>query len=340
MCTVPLTSTSGCIGAMNEESLTKALNKLFDGSKNSISVFQQQQDHTVENHKNAFAFAIPTFQTSKDFAKRNSNLISFPQDMKVIRDTLRTVRNCFPNSSVYISSAYLNPTPLLMSAIEKFSSSSNKNDSHNSLNQSQNDNDKVQKRRKDGGASFLLSASPTSHGFRPKNKDDAVNGSGRDWIPSVFLKLAEDIHFKIKQNGGKILLYHREGYTFHAKGIWVTSGCDTSSRSYLEGEKGKSLGEAEIADPESDLIASIIGSSNFGSRSEVLDWESNCLLVLNPSACDKKSNNVKAAIAGDWNNMLKDCLDLGSREDLKSSSTMSVNDLLSNVATQIARKFF
>lgn len=320
-----VTSTPGNIG-MNEESLIKALNELFDGSKNSLSISEQQlllkqQEYKEENHKKTFAFAIPTFQMSKDFVKRNSNIISFPQDVDVIGDMLCTTWNCSPHSCVYVSSAYLNPTPFFMSAIEKFGSSSTK----------------------DGGASFLLSASPTSHGFKPKKKNDAVNGNGKGWIPSVFLNLAEEIHSKIKHNGGKILLYHREGYTFHAKGIWVTSGLSSSiknTQSSLGVDKDKSLEEGRIVNPESDLIASVIGSSNFGSRSEMLDWESNCLLVMNPSVCDKKANDAKAAIAGDWNNMLKHCIELGSREDLKSTSDMSMNGMLSKVAIQIARKFF
>ena len=236
-----------------------------------------------------------------------------------------TVLDCYHKSKVHVSSAYLNPTPFLMSAIEKFGSKNNDSSS-------QTDKENID------GAAILLSASPKSHGFKQKEKEDAVNGSGRGWIPSAFLKLAEELHTKIAQNGGKILLYERDGFTFHAKGIWLTSG--DSGFTFEHSPTNTSPHNCKIHAPESNLLATIFGSSNFGSRSEALDYESNCIVVINPSSHGENATKAKNELAVDWNSMLDYSMELGSKKDLQSDQSKSISTFIRDVALQVARKFF
>ncbi len=304
---------------MDEKSLTDSLNQLFDGTMYKTNIDPYDDNDVI-------VYAIPTFQPSKSFLKNNQ--LSFMQDIEVTRNILFTTKKYFPKASVYISSAYLNPTTFMMKALEKFG-----------LKDGQCDN-------KNGGSAYLLSAAPSSHGFKQK-KNDAVNGSGKGWVPSVFLRLAEEISSKINPNGGKILLYDRDGFTFHAKGLWLTSGCtsttssnNNSMKENLNDDSQLRIESCQIDESENDLVASIIGSSNFGSRSELLDWESNCILVMNPVSKNEKVVNLKNAVAGDWNSMLKHCVEFGSRDDLKAGSQMNANWFISKMATKLARKYF
>ncbi len=314
----------------NESSLNDAIIKHFNGS-DSYPIIDQQNHHNhhIESNDNneTFAYAIPTFQPSQRFLKRHNFTIT--QDVDVIRNIILCAKKYYPTSSLYISSAYLNPTPLLMSAIEQF----------------------ITRSKDESSLAFFLSAAPKSHGFKPKKKD-TVNGSGRGWIPSVFMKMAEDVHLKLSLNGGgKVLLYEREGYTFHAKGLWLTSSSSSSSPcddnsinddSNSLYHSAKKTDEKEIVQPENNLLVSVVGSSNYGSRSEILDFESNCILVMNPMADSTKAKEAKVAIANDWNSMLEYHVEYGSREGLgvddHSSSTVKAFAL--GVVKQLVRRFF
>lgn len=315
-------SSNGARSELNEASLSNALSKLFDGSNSLVPSDNPGTNSCVEE---AFAYAVPTFQPSQSFLERNT--LSFPQDIEVIRNLLFSTWDCFSNSKVHLSSAYLNPTPLFMSALGKYGSKKTDNPT----------TDQVDKER-ENGAAFLLSAAPSSHGFKQKNKDDAVNGSGRGWVPSVYLKLAEEVNAKFSHGGGKLLLYERDGFTFHAKGIWLTSG--TGSKVLKQSSINNLQEKCKISEPENNLIATVVGSSNFGSRSEIIDFESNCILVMNPHIKNEKATNVKRAIAGEWNSMLNYCVELGSRPDLKIDKATDMIGFVRDAALQVVRKFF
>jgi len=110
--------------------------------------------------------------------------------------TSNTANNNY-DIAVRISSAYLNPTPFLMSALERFRDVT------------------------------LMTAAPISHGFAPKKTKTAKtkangttmegkeevtkgdggssSGKGRGWIPSVLIQLAKEAAEKILPNGGKVI---------------------------------------------------------------------------------------------------------------------------------------
>mmetsp|Transcript_17518 Transcript_17518/g.20909 ORF Transcript_17518/g.20909 Transcript_17518/m.20909 type:complete len:204 (-) Transcript_17518:11-622(-) len=116
------------------------------------------------------------------------------------------------------------------------------------------------------------------------------------------------------------MLYEPKGWTFHAKGLWLTttssSNSTVASNLSEEGDVGVKDGGASrnrgggvdsSAIPndndeaqnrmtttdydDSIMLASIVGSGNFGSRSENLDFESNCILVVNPSYTKSSSSS-------------------------------------------------
>ncbi len=98
-------------------------------------------------------------------------------------------------------------------------------------------------------------------------------------------------------------MYEREGRTFHAKGIWVTANDANSINDSSIGSH-----HPEIIQSPSSLLATIIGSSNYGARSEDLDVESNCIIVFKDDSSndDNGCRNVKRAAAAEWNQMCKE----------------------------------
>ena len=166
----------------------------------------------------------------------------------------------------------------------------------------------------------------------------------------VFMKLVEDVHSKISLSHeyGKVLLYEREGYTFHAKGLWLTSstssGSSISDRTMNDNDNGSVYNSKRVMNPENDLLVSVVGSSNYGSRSEILDFESNCILVMNPLANSTNAKQAKRAIANDWNSMLEYHVEYGSRDDLgmnnKRSSSASFEAFALGIVKNIVRRFF
>ncbi|CAB9497967.1 CDP-diacylglycerol--glycerol-3-phosphate 3-phosphatidyltransferase, mitochondrial [Seminavis robusta] len=121
----------------------------------------------------------------------------------------------------------------------------------------------------------FLTAGRTSHGFAPKKK---AGNKGKDWIPTVFETLSRDACQHLE--AAKLLYYERPGWTFHAKGLWL--------------EEGKMTHGAKTS-----VVAAICGSGNYGARSETLDVESNCVLII-PSG-----SPLQQPLKQEWTNMLE-----------------------------------
>ena len=138
------------------------------------------------------------------------------------------------------------------------------------------------------------------------------NGQGRDWIPNAFSQIAYDVSAGIKRGG--VLYWYRPSWTFHSKGIWITS-CQKCH------DKQDNRNDY-YCDPHL-LRATILGSSNFGQRSEKLDVESNAIIIMNPllqNTGPKGLNfSVKRAFANDWNQLTKYAI---SQNTMHSSSIM------------------
>jgi len=157
------------------------------------------------------------------------------------------------DSSVRLASAYLNPTPSMLKSLGNIPHFD------------------------------LLTAGPKSHGFAPK---PGVKRKG-DFVPHIFMEIARELRQKLS-SGGRLHWYERDGWTFHAKGLWVMQG-------------------------ETTLVAAMVGSGNYGYRSYVRDVESNVLLVF-----PKTSSELQSMLSEEWNNMTSEHTD-HSPKDLNTS---------------------
>jgi len=247
----------------SQEVLLDSLSNLMDGSDNS-EVLQDESSDIV-------SYAVPTFQAPRGFFQ---SALPFFSDVEVTRNLLLTALELDPASTVRLSSAYLNPTPNFMYVLSKFGTTPSCSSGT-------------------FGAAHLMTAGGTSHGFAPKKKKIAGHGNGRDFIPSVFDELSREAAQHIIPNGGKVLLYERRGWTFHSKGLWLNFGSE--NQDVVNNKR------AYIMDPQ-NVTAHILGSGNYGSRSEFLDVESNLILVM-PDRNTKNSTPLKNSLANEWNDM-------------------------------------
>ncbi|KAK1741943.1 CDP-diacylglycerol--glycerol-3-phosphate 3-phosphatidyltransferase [Skeletonema marinoi] len=242
------------------------------------------------------AYAIPTFQMPNSILGRP---FQFQSDNDASRDLLLAAVESDQDMSVRLSSAYLNLTPRLRSVLTMFGN------------------------KRGGGAPYVLTAGAMSHGFAPKKQTKSKqNNVGivdkiKSSIPEAFLTLVKEASQSIIACGGKVLLYERQGWTFHAKGVWITANDTNTSRQEL------------INDPTS-VVSTIIGSGNYGARSEDLDVESNCVIVFNEQS---KGEPIQQSVANDWNNMCEHSTvteDLDFRDDVNN---------LTNIVVQFMKKF-
>ena len=222
------------------------------------------------------AYAVPTFQMPGSYLRRP---FQFQSDNNATRDLLLAAVESDQAMSVRLSSAYLNLTPRLRSILTMFGN-----------------------RR--GGAPYVLTAGAMSHGFAPKkNINSNQNNIGlvgriKASIPNAFLTLVREASQSLISCGGKILLYERPGWTFHAKGVWITANdTDTSRR--------------ELIDDSASVVSTIIGSGNYGVRSEDLDVESNCIIVFNEQ---RKSKSIQQYVANEWNSMCEQSMEPGEHD--------------------------
>mmetsp|Transcript_3272 Transcript_3272/g.4753 ORF Transcript_3272/g.4753 Transcript_3272/m.4753 type:complete len:487 (-) Transcript_3272:142-1602(-) len=277
--------------------LLGSLSNLLDGSNDDALV---KREHVDENE--VIAYAIPTVQIptslcpasshtptnvaqqQREVEENEEKVFPFPLDTTVTKNLLLAALECDPkNASVRLSSAYLNPTMSLMSVLKMFGSE-------------RGDVDGV------GGAAYLLTAGPKSHGFASKtdreektggNKsigdydDDrrkeeiatvaTGNGPGRGWIPKAYTEIVKEAASQLVSRGGKVLLYEKMFWSFHAKGLWLSL---PSSSPFLENENVETEKINSYIYDQSAIRATIVGSGNYGARSEYWDVESNCILIM------------------------------------------------------------
>lgn len=244
-----------------KQQLESSLTRLFV-DETQAAIPDSCNDRASQDH---IAYAIPTFQVPNSFLGRP---FQFQSDNDACRDLLLAAVESDQDMSVRLSSAYLNLTPRLRSILTLFGN-------------------------KRGGAPYVLTAGAMSHGFAPKKQTKAnQNNVGlvdriKSSIPEAFLTLVKEASQSIIACGGKVLLYERAGWTFHAKGVWITANDSDTSRREL------------IHDPTT-IVSTIIGSGNYGARSEDLDVESNCIIVFNEQ---NKTEPTQRSVANDWNNM-------------------------------------
>jgi len=277
----------------NIEELLIKYNEIYS-KKNDRSIYGNQHgkpDEQTINHRNSVvAHAIPTLSFPRSMLPRTKSTSAtvgplkrrppLPNDSDIIKDMI----NILPHSSnnvarggsgcwIGLSSAYLNPTEGLINVFRNFT---NKNLGNGKL--------------------AFLTAGGVSHGFAPK-----VGTEGevtKNWIPQAYLLLCRQLSEMLKS---RVFLFEDEGWTFHAKGLWLCTGQSSrtnngkdSKHDLIGGGNGKTL------------QAIVVGSGNYGSRSENLDLESNCVVILNDEEGEFEKENVKVVREDwidDWNRM-------------------------------------
>jgi len=208
--------------------------------------------------ENVVAFAIPTLQLPPHVTKSCKD-VQIPQDSAVLDSLLRELLHLQHESTkrfrVRLSSAYLNLVESFRILIDELDSD-------------------------------LLTAGSLSHGFKAKKKE---GNKGKPWIPTVFREISLDLSRK-----SRVWLYMREGWTFHAKGLWISVDED---------------GQDSTIEDEGSLCALVHGSSNFGARSTYRDMESNLILLIPPKETPDR-DAVKQAFATEWNELLSYAVEL------------------------------
>ena len=179
------------------------------------------------------AYAVPTFHAPPSYVRRFK---MFRNDHRVLQSLLKEASNQQHPLECRIATAYLNPTDAFLRALEPLQQTT------------------------------FLTAGRVSHGFKPKPK---AGNKGREWIPTVFEHSAQLASQKL--GNAYVAYYNRPDWSFHAKGIWLTSGL-------VEGERMIRL-------PSNAAVYAVThGSSNYGQRSAYRDMESNLVMVLPESS--------------------------------------------------------
>ena len=172
------------------------------------------------------------------------NLGDIPSDHQVIQALLQAASA----SDIRLASAYLNPTDDMLQALSR------------------------------SNRVHLLTAGHLSHGFKPKRNTSTTSMRTR-YVPGMFDTLARH---SIPQENSKIHLwyYQRPDWTFHAKGLWMSSPAAGDNHSL----------------PEDSLLHAVThGSGNYGYRSAMRDMESNLVLVL------PEASPLQTAFRDEWN---------------------------------------
>lgn len=103
----------------------------------------------------------------------------------------------------------------------------------------------------------------TSNGFSPKKIQDGGGGGAgkrRSCITDAFAKLTRNVEIENFPQGGNICLYELEDWTFHAKGLWLST-TKSNEEGSLEKDDDDDAAAAMLYD--TDLVfESVVGLGN------------------------------------------------------------------------------
>lgn len=235
------------------------ISKRRDLQKSLEELFAPHPDNAAlesdDDCNNIVAYAVPTFQAPRNYFPTTS-CIDHERALQRLLFEASALATAHSRNKLCarIATAYLNPTP---SFLETLASTC---------------------------VAWFLTAGRISHGFAPKNPSDCVSHNenvSRDWrIPNAFVHAAQQVVKMLQRleahrndptlsaSRNRISFYQRPGWTFHAKGLWLS----------IDNAPYQAL-----LSPSADLWAVTHGSGNFGERSATRDMESNLLLVFSES---------------------------------------------------------
>jgi CDP-diacylglycerol---glycerol-3-phosphate 3-phosphatidyltransferase len=240
----------------------------------------QNETPLAIDDEHIIAYAVPTFQAPSGFFPGLHKTL--PSDTTVFTNLIEAISDSsFDHSKSFqmrLASAYLNLTDHMIKALGACH----------------------------GLGIHLLTAGYISHGFKPNTKK--IGNKGKSWIPAVFnilgrqcvdaLRQTQLVSFGIgSDHFTKMWYFQREGWTFHAKGIWFTENETIFSNKVHD----TTASMAEIVDATS-LCAAIHGSGNYGERSAGCDMESNLILIFADSS-NTHPNKLQTMFQAEWNSM-------------------------------------
>jgi len=277
-----------------EKFLNDLTNHFESNSLSAMNMVDEQSDNVI-------AHVIPTLQLPQAVlkpllsllkAQRNCHIgspvaplqppslekLSFCMDKDIMFNLIQTLidlkeansNNGGWKAEVRLASAYLNPTENMINILSGLS--------NNNIIKGANG--------MEHHSVYFLTAGPKSHGFAPRKapttgkKSSIKKFKPTDLIAKGYRELSLLAFDSLDRC--QLLFYEREGWTFHAKGLWISltrkSPTNVSNKkASLDQQQG--CGNTTISNPE-DLCVGVIGSSNFNARSETLDVESNCVFVF------------------------------------------------------------
>jgi len=196
---------------------------------------------------------IPAIQLPNKFS---TTALKVPSHVQILQSMLQTAQCEYSNFlNIQLASAYFNPTNAFTSTVLQCPNVT------------------------------LITAGLASHGFAPAPTSSTT--SIKQLIPLVYMEYVKDIAIRM-HNGQTMQLYDRIGWTFHAKGLWITTTHDHEDNN-----------NKMTLNPDS-ILANVIGSGNFNCRSDGLDFESNCILLFPPESC----NELQVQLMQDWKDLL------------------------------------
>lgn len=290
-----------CTYSAEEYGETKSTEKKIPLSTELQDLFSCTDIKKTDND-DVIAYAIPTIQFPLAYYEDGflRKKLAFASDVKIIQNLIQTctsivqvkeknnaeTRKTIP--SLRLASAYLNPTRSFMKILK-----GPQNEVHKSSNV------------------YLLTAGKKSHGFAPKKGGKSGTSARTTWVPWAFHEIANQINNQLLKNHNTsfVSLFNQQDWTFHSKGLWISfEYCDKANGNENQQSENLKQDQAKIKNPN-DLKVVVIGSGNYGSRSERLDLESNCVLVLAPPS--KRNSGGDAAswlqqeFSNEWNRYIK-----------------------------------
>ncbi|ORZ29424.1 hypothetical protein BCR44DRAFT_1451291 [Catenaria anguillulae PL171] len=161
------------------------------------------------------------------------------------------------NWSLYFTSGYFNMTPALFSTIFSLTPFPR--------------------------AFHVLTAAPQANGFYQSRGVSRFIPDAYSWLEERFLR---DVARRARDPGAvKLSEYARNGWTFHAKGLWVVRHAETSK------------GHEKVNERDGLPVVTAIGSSNFGHRSARRDLEAQAIVVTRNEGLQRE---LKAEMDGLW----------------------------------------
>lgn len=126
----------------------------------------------------------------------------------------------------------------------------------------------------------FLTAGLISHGFAgPSN----ILSNPKYWVPYGYQYVARQILHRMPN--AHLSLFARSDLTFHAKGLWLYD--------------------------QDFCLAAVVGSSNYGMRSELRDLEMGCVLVLNDN---NDKSNLQREFTVEWEALTEYAVDAAEEE--------------------------